>query len=755
MVFGITTKENGMEQTRKIAVSGMHCASCSSIVARTLKKQPGILQSIVNFATEEATLTYNPDEIRPAVINKELGKLGYALNFEPENSPELTKSAVENMRSAVAFSLPISLMVFFFMSWEVLSAFFTFIPNASLPMSLYTTLLFVLASVILWSIGLQYMQAIGRAIQYRVANMDTLIGIGTFTAYMYSSIVFLFPSIVQLLNLPSAVYFDVTIVVLGFVTLGKYLESNSKKQTGDAVEKLMHLQPQSATVVREKKQVSVPISDVIVGDIVVIKPGEKIPVDGTILSGESAVDESMVTGEPLPKDKKSGDMVIGGTLNKQGTFTFRATQVGAYTVLAQITQMVADAQGSRAPIQRVADTVASVFVPVVLVLALGTLVAWITIGSAFLGFSTAISYGLLSFVGVLVVACPCALGLATPTAIMVGVGRGAQSGILIKNAETLEKLSKVNTIIFDKTGTLTQGTPQVTDVHVIADALEKTDVIQLAASIEQHSTHPVAAAVVQYAHSQHIKLRTVTHFKETEGHGVAAMLEKKQIMVRRPTESEQKNANIAAREAEGKTVIVLTQAGKMLGSVAISDTIRTDARQVVQKLQSLGIQVLMVTGDNLRAAHYTAQQLGITEVMAGMLPGGKSEVIKRLLNQGKRVAFVGDGINDAPALAQATVGIAMGGGTDIAMATAEIILLRSDIALVSQSLRLARATLTTIRYNLVWAFGYNIVLIPVAMGVLYPLWGITLNPVLAGAAMAISSVSVVANALRLKWVYLK
>ncbi|MBP7774319.1 cadmium-translocating P-type ATPase [Candidatus Woesebacteria bacterium] len=733
----------------------MHCASCSSIVERTLKKQSGILQSTVNFATEEVTLTYNPEEMRPVVINKELGKLGYSLKFESENSPEMTESTSSNMKNAVAFSLPISLMVFFFMSWEVLSTFFSFIPKTPLPMTLYTSVLFILASVLLWSIGLQYMRAIGRAIQYRVANMDTLIGIGTFTAYLYSSIVFLFPGIAQQLNFPAALYFDVTIVVLGFVTLGKYLESNSKKQTGDAVEKLMHLQPQTATVLREKKQLTVPVSAVVVGDSVVIRPGEKIPVDGTILSGESAVDESMVTGEPLPKDKKIGDAVIGGTLNKQGTFTFQATQVGADTVLAQITQMVADAQGSRAPIQRVADSVASVFVPVVLALALGTLVVWLTIGSAFLGFSAAISYGLLSFVGVLVVACPCALGLATPTAIMVGVGRGAQSGILIKNAETLEKLSKVDTIVFDKTGTLTQGTPQVTDIHVIADTVQEADIIQLAASIEQYSTHPLAAAIVQYAHSKHIALFTAKHFRETEGHGVAGILQKKQVMVRRPTASEQKNAIIAAREAEGKTVIVLTQAGKMLGSVAISDTVRTDARRVVRRLQALGVQVLMVTGDNIRAAQYTAQQLGITEVRAGMLPGEKSEVVKRLQNEGKRVAFVGDGINDAPALAQATVGIAMGGGTDIAMATAEIILLRSDIALVAQSLQLARATLTTIRYNLVWAFGYNIVLIPVAMGVLYPLWGITLNPALAGAAMAISSVSVVANALRLKWVHLK
>ncbi len=744
-----------MEQTKKIAVNGMHCASCSSIVERTLKKQSGILQSTVNFATEEVTLTYNPEEMRPVVINKELGKLGYSLKFESENSPEMTESTSSNMKNAVAFSLPISLMVFFFMSWEVLSTFFSFIPKTPLPMTLYTSVLFILASVLLWSIGLQYMRAIGRAIQYRVANMDTLIGIGTFTAYLYSSIVFLFPGIAQQLNFPAALYFDVTIVVLGFVTLGKYLESNSKKQTGDAVEKLMHLQPQTATVLREKKQLTVPVSAVVVGDSVVIRPGEKIPVDGTILSGESAVDESMVTGEPLPKDKKIGDAVIGGTLNKQGTFTFQATQVGADTVLAQITQMVADAQGSRAPIQRVADSVASVFVPVVLALALGTLVVWLTIGSAFLGFSAAISYGLLSFVGVLVVACPCALGLATPTAIMVGVGRGAQSGILIKNAETLEKLSKVDTIVFDKTGTLTQGTPQVTDIHVIADTVQEADIIQLAASIEQYSTHPLAAAIVQYAHSKHIALFTAKHFRETEGHGVAGILQKKQVMVRRPTASEQKNAIIAAREAEGKTVIVLTQAGKMLGSVAISDTVRTDARRVVRRLQALGVQVLMVTGDNIRAAQYTAQQLGITEVRAGMLPGEKSEVVKRLQNEGKRVAFVGDGINDAPALAQATVGIAMGGGTDIAMATAEIILLRSDIALVAQSLQLARATLTTIRYNLVWAFGYNIVLIPVAMGVLYPLWGITLNPALAGAAMAISSVSVVANALRLKWVHLK
>lgn len=743
-----------MKDTKIYTVTGMHCASCSSVIERTLKKQPGILQSAVNFATEKATLTFDPAKLVPEKINAELGKLGYSVAFEKQESDHTHHDSSGNEAAAVAFSLPIALLVFFFMSWEVAATFFL-LPRVPMPMTLYTPFLFIVASALLWTIGLQYLRAVARAIQYRVANMDTLIGIGTLTAYIYSAFVFLFPSLVQLLRLPESLYFDVTIVVLGFVTLGKYLESRSKKQTGDAVEKLMHLQAKDATVVRGQKQVRVPIQEVVVGDIVVIKPGEKIPVDGVIVSGESSIDESMVTGEPLPKDKKTGDTVVGGTINKQGAFTFQATKVGADTLLAHITQMVADAQGSRAPIQRLADTVSSVFVPVVLVLALGTLLIWLTVGTAFLGFATAFSYGLVSFVGVLVVACPCALGLATPTAIMVGVGRGAQSGILIKNAETLEKLSKINTILFDKTGTLTQGTPQITDVHVFSDTYSETDVVQLAASVEDHSLHPLAHAVVQYALAKKIPLLTVLHFQETQGQGVMGKIKNQMVAVRRPTTHEQKNTEIAARENEGKTVVVVSVGEKLIGALAISDTIRKNAVSLVKTLHKLGVQVGMVTGDNTSAARYTASQLGVSEVIAGVFPEEKSEVVQRFQKMGKRVALVGDGINDAPALAQADVGIAMGGGTDVAMATAEIILLRSDVGLVSQSLLLARSTLTTIRYNLAWAFGYNIVLIPVAMGALYPIWGITLSPALAGAAMAISSVTVVANALRLKWVRLK
>jgi Cu2+-exporting ATPase/Cu+-exporting ATPase len=753
-----------MQEKKTFVVSGMHCASCSAVITKRLKKLPGVQECEVNYATEKAVITLDNAKSSLSEMNKEVEKLGYKLTdtvppvMEHTNSTHLgldqskadKQEALEKLEQKVQFSLPITLLIFLSMVWEVLAQFVTTIPQIPLPMMLVTPTMLVLASVMLFWIGKPYLDGVSRFFHHRVANMDTLVGIGTLTAYLYSSLTLLLPSLMTLLGVPEHYYFDVTIVVIGFITLGKYLEARSKIKTGEAIEKLLELQAKTATVIRGKKEVQIPIEAVMIGDEIVVKPGEKIPVDGKIIVGETAIDESLVTGEPIPQDKKVGDKVIGSTINKHGRIIFTATKVGADTMLSQIIALVQSAQGSRAPIQNLADKISAVFVPVVLVLAVLTLVAWLTVGAYFIGFSAALTLGLTSFVGILVVACPCALGLATPTAIIVGVGKGAQSGILVKNAESLERLYSVDSVIFDKTGTITNGRPVVTDCVSLNSKRSEDEVIQLAASVERNSAHPLAQAIVNKAVEQQLSLCAVTDFVQTEGIGVSGEVAGEKVTVRRPDTAETEHPTVNTLLQAGKTVVAVVLSKKTVGFIAMSDTVKPGAQAAVQQLRKLGIAVQMITGDNKKAGEYIAQQVGIDEVLAEVLPHQKSEVVERLQKAGKKVAMVGDGINDAPALAKADVGIAMGGGTDVAIEAAGITLLRSDIELVPQSIKLARATMHTIKQNLFWAFAYNIVLIPVAMGVLYPLWGITLSPALAGAAMATSSVTVVLNALRLK-----
>jgi Cu2+-exporting ATPase/Cu+-exporting ATPase len=542
----------------------------------------------------------------------------------------------------------------------------------------------------------------------------------------------------------------VTIVVIGFVTLGKYLEARSKIKTGEAIEKLLNLQAKTAIVIKNGKETEISISEVVVGDVLVVKPGQKVPVDGIILEGTTSIDESMITGEPFPVDKKKGDIVVGATINKQGSFVLKATKIGSDTMLAQIVKLVEEAQGSKAEIQNLADKISSVFVPVVLVIATVSLLIWLTIGSAFLGSSLAISYGLLSFVGILVIACPCALGLATPTAIIVGVGKGAERGILIKNAESLEKLHKVNTLVFDKTGTITSGKPTVTDIISLNSNVTDNDIIKLASSIERNSQHPLALAVVDKAQELSLGNFKVDAFKETEGIGVQGIVQKKRVIVRRPKNSEHTISQMQKLETEGKTVIVVEVDGKAAGILAISDTIKESAKTAIAKIHKLGIQTVMLTGDNKSAAEYIGNLVGIDSVQAEVMPQDKSEVIKKLQKEGRVVAMAGDGINDAPALTQADVGIAMATGTDVAIESSDITLLHGDIAKIPQAFKLSRLTIRTIKQNLFWAFIYNIVGIPLAAGAFYPIWGIFLNPIFAGLAMALSSVSVVSNSLLLK-----
>lgn len=589
--------------------------------------------------------------------------------------------------------------------------------------------------------------------------MDTLIGLGTLTAYIYSSALVLFPEIIEKFGLPEASYFDVAIVVIGFVFYGKYLEARSKLKTGEAIEKLMDLQAKTAVVEREGNKIEIPIAEVVVNDIVLVKPGGKIPVDGVIVEGKSSVDESMITGEPIPVDKVIGDKVVGATLNKQGMLRIKATKIGADTLLASIIKMVEHAQGSRAPIQRIADKVSSVFVPTVLVIAVVAFLAWVLIGMNFMPLNEAVTLGLLSFVGILVIACPCALGLATPTAIIVGVGRGAQNGILIKNAESLEKLHKINTLVIDKTGTITKGKPEVTDIIIVSEEgiTKESEILSILGSLEKNSEHPLALAVVEAATSQKLEFQKVDEFEAIEGMGLRGSINgikfyagnltlMKKLGV---TFDEQRIEHLAK---QGKTPILLSTEKQLLAVIAISDKIKTEAVDTIKKLHKLGVRVVMLTGDNKNTAQFIADQVGIDMVFAEVLPQEKANKIKELQAQGLVVGMAGDGVNDAPALAQSDVGIAMGTGTDVAIESADITLLGGEIAKIPHAILLSKKTMTTIKQNLFWAFIYNIIGIPLAAGLFYPIWGVLLNPAFAGLAMALSSVSVVANSLRLRFV---
>ena len=750
------------------AVIGMHCASCSAIITKTLQKIEGVKEAQVNYAAEKAQVTFDENIVSLEVMNTAVAKYGYTLASSGNNTSKVDFQAVDHMNHSstdtsedvkkhdmkmqqdkTAFVFPLALGIFVVMMWDIAGRTFAAVPNLPLPMELFNIVSLILATVVMFWIGRPFIDGVTRFIRYRVANMDTLIGIGTLTAYLYSAVITLLPTLRERFQLPDYTYFDVVIVVIGFVTLGKYLETRSKEKTGEAIKKLLNLQAKTALVLREGKEVEIPISAVAVGETIIVKPGEKIPVDGVIIEGTTSIDESMITGESIPIDKKTGDVVIGATMNKQGSFTFSATKVGTDMMLSQIIRMVEDAQGSRAPIQATADKISSVFVPTVLAIAFLSLAAWILIGTAFLGQSLAISYGILSFVGVLVIACPCALGLATPTAIIVGVGKGAEYGILVKDAESLELLSQVDTVVLDKTGTLTNGTPVVTDVVVLDTTYNETALLTLAGSVEKKSNHPLAQAIVLKAISRQGDFPQVTNFEMQEGIGVTATVLDKNISIHKPDKDEHDPA-LKQLEAAGKTVIIIDINGKRAGLIALSDTLKDESVLAVRSLQAQGIDVIMLTGDNEGVAKSIAKEAGIATVIAGVLPGEKAGKVRALQAEGKVVAMVGDGINDAPALMQANVGIAMATGTDIAIESAGVTVLHGDLRKIVQAITLSQATMRTVKQNLFWAFIYNVVGIPVAAGLLFPFWGIILNPVFAGLAMAFSSVSVVSNSLRLK-----
>ena len=759
----------------------MHCASCASIIEKTIKKDSAVQNVSVNFATEKVSLEFDDALTNVAKLSESVKPLGYefvedkdvidqGLNHMDHDMKHMGGgdkiSEADSMKSKVVIVLSLAFISVIVMIWDILSA-----PGISfLPAMSETTkefmhhLMPILATYTIFVIGMPYLKAVWRFLRTGLANMDTLIGIGTSAAFLYSFIITAFEENLKLFLNVDNVYYDVTIVVIALITFGKYLESSSKAKTGEAIKKLMHLQAKTAIVVRNGAEIEIPIDQVMPGDILRVKPGMKIAVDGEIIEGTSSIDESMITGESVPVDKQSGNLVIGGTINKQGSLLMKATQVGKDTMLSKIIEMVEEAQGSKAPIQALADKISSIFVPVVLVISVLSLIAWLVFGIPTIGFSSALTYGLLSFVGVLVIACPCALGLATPTAIIVGVGKGAERGILIKDAESLQKLSSVNTVVFDKTGTITKGEPSVTDVVLLDSSFTEIDLIKYSASVEFLSEHPLAQAIVNKASVQNIKLEKVEDFRALEGVGVVGNILGELISVSKPDIGDFPRFNLQVKpredvvsrlESEGKTVVVVKKGNTILGVIALSDTIKEGVVETIKRLHAQNIKTVMLTGDNDRAAKFIAKLAGIDEVISEVLPQDKANKIKSLQAEGRKVAMAGDGVNDAPALVQADVGIAMATGTDVAIESAGITLLHGDLRKLAEAVSLSKATMCTIKQNLFWAFIYNIVCIPLAAGVFYPIWGILLSPVFAGGAMALSSVSVVTNSLRLKTKRLK
>ncbi len=753
-------------------VKGMHCASCSSIIEKTFKKVEGVQSAEVNYGTEKAKVSFDPSKTNPHDLSKHIEPLGYSLEV-PSTAEEMGMSESEHaghlglnqskkeklaevadMRTKVMTAIPLAIFSIIVMGWDIFAQFGIFSAMSTVVSEFVHHLLPIFATYVLFVVGKPYLLGFYRFLRYGKANMDTLIGIGTSIAFLYSFIITAFEEpLRQFINVEHT-YYDVTIVVIAFITLGKYLEAKAKIKTGDAIEKLLNLQAKTAIVIRDGKEQEVPINQVVHGDSIVVKPGTRVPVDGTVSEGSSFVDESMVTGESMPIEKNVGDLVVAGTINTTGSFVFKATKVGSETLLAHIIKMVEDAQGSRAPIQALADKISAVFVPIVLVLAFVALGAWLLLGTSTLGFSQALSYGLTSFVGILVIACPCALGLATPTAIIVGVGKGAKEGILIKDAATLEKLHKVNTVVVDKTGTITKGKPELVSVQNLS-TLPEEKLISILATLEAKSEHPIAHAVLEYAKTKNIPHMSASGFEIIKGKGVKAVIENTEYFAgNTKLISDLKLSfdlnKIEAETLQGKTPVILATNEVVLGVVMVADAIKPEAVEAVKSLHKLGIKVIMLTGDHKNTAQAIAKEVGIDDVVAEVLPEDKLNKIKELQSQGRIVAMAGDGINDAPALAQADVGIAMGTGTDVAIETAGITLLHGDISKLVKAVRLSKLTMRGIKQNLFWAFIYNIIGIPLAGGLFFPIFGWLLNPIFAGLAMAFSSVSVVGNSLRLK-----
>ncbi|HUG30298.1 MAG TPA: heavy metal translocating P-type ATPase [Candidatus Limnocylindria bacterium] len=749
-------------------VEGMTCASCVNRITRFLRNVDGVEDANVNLATESATVRFDPGRVAAPALLAAVDAAGYVARLDqaaaaaaPTDVAEVASARAERDEAAAlhAESLRRRFVVAALLTLPLLGGLAQMTVAPGLPAFLSDPLLqLALATPVqLWA-GWPFYVGAWKALRHGSTDMNTLIAVGTSAAFLYSLATIVAPGFfrdagIGLDGEPLPLYFDTAAAIISLILLGRWLEARARSHTSDAIRRLIGLAPRNARVVRGTDEVDVPISEVRAGDIVRVRPGETIAVDGVVVDGGSGVDESMITGESLPVSKGVDDLVIGGTLNATGTLAFRATRVGADTVLARIIRLVSDAQGSRAPIQRLADVVTGYFVPAVLVLATLTFVVWLLAGPA-----PAFNLALLNTVGVLIIACPCALGLATPMSIMVGTGKGAEAGVLFRNAEALERLNGVHEVVLDKTGTLTEGKPRVTDVIRAEGAPAEDDLLALVAAAERGSEHPLADAIVRDAvEARSLTLPDATDFEATPGGGVTARVAGHEVMVGRPGFLEAAGVDVAALSAradelaaDGKTPVFVAIDGRASAVVAIADTLKPGSAAAVAALRALGLRVAILTGDNQRTAEAIARSAGIDHVLADVRPEAKAAAVRALQASGRSVAMVGDGINDAPALAAADVGIAMGTGTDVAMESAGVTLMSGDLRALVTAIGLSGATMRNIRQNLFWAFAYNVVLIPVAMGVLYPVAGILLDPILAAAAMALSSVTVVTNALRLR-----